>query len=340
MSSNRNTAYLALVVLLTASCTSPDPIPQHTFQGRTMGTTFSVTVVGERLSAGAAEHLRVTIEDQLESLDAMMSTYDSESEVSRFNAWTSSDWFPVSPETATVFLRAREISEVTDGAFDVTVGPLVDAWGFGPPGPQPTAPSEADIAGLLTTVGFEQIEIDSLTPAIRKTHVDIRSDLSAVAKGYAVDRVADLLDRCGYNAYLVEIGGEIRARGRRAGGQPWRVGIEQPTDGPFSLQRVIELRDASLATSGDYRNYIESNGVRISHTIDPRTGRPVPRTINPCVFGPRRALGAVKQMERHGVVLPVARCVRAGHAGYDCGCDLQIPVSPRCVWRVGGRRTQ
>ena len=221
-----------------------------------MGTTFSVTVVGERLSAGAAEHLRVTIEDQLESLDAMMSTYDSESEVSRFNAWTSSDWFPVSPETATVFLRAREISEVTDGAFDVTVGPLVDAWGFGPPGPQPTAPSEADIAGLLTTVGFEQIEIDSLTPAIRKTHVDIRSDLSAVAKGYAVDRVADLLDRSGYNAYLVEIGGEIRARGRRAGGQPCRVGIEQPTDGPFSLQRVIELRDASLATSGDYRNYI------------------------------------------------------------------------------------
>jgi len=244
-----------------------------------MGTTFSVTVVGERLSAGATEHLRVTIEDQLESLDAMMSTYDSESEVSRFNAWTSSDWFPVSPETATVFLRAREISEATDGAFDVTVGPLVDAWGFGPPGPQPTAPSEADIAGLLTTVGFEQIEIDGLTPAIRKTHVDVRSDLSAVAKGYAVDRVADLLDRSGYNAYLVEIGGEIRTRGHRAGGQPWRVGIEQPTDGPFSLRRVIELSDASLATSGDYRNYIENNGVRISHTIDPRTGQPVTHSL-------------------------------------------------------------
>ena len=244
-----------------------------------MGTTFTVTVVGERLSADTDERLGAAIDDQLASLDAMMSTYDSGSEVSRFNALTSSDWFPVSPETATVFRRAREISEVTGGAFDVTVGPLVDAWGFGPPGPQPTAPSDADIARLLTTVGFAQIEIDEATPAIRKTHADVRSDLSAVAKGYAVDRVADLLDAARYDGYLIEIGGEVRTRGRRAGGQPWRVGIEQPIDGPSSLQRVIELSDAALATSGDYRNYIERDGVRISHTIDPRTGRPVTHSL-------------------------------------------------------------
>ena len=244
-----------------------------------MGTTFSVTVVGEPLAIDATEHLGAAIDDLLASLDAMMSTYDSGSEVSRFNAFTSSDWFPVSPATATVFLWAKEISEVTGGAFDVTVGPLVDAWGFGPPGPQPTSPSDADIARLLTTVGFAQIEIDEAIPAIRKTHVGVRSDLSAVAKGYAVDRVADLLDAGGYDAYLIEIGGEIRTRGRRAGGQPWRVGIEQPTDGPSSLQRVIELSDAALATSGDYRNYIERDGMRISHTIDPRTGRPITHAL-------------------------------------------------------------
>ena len=244
-----------------------------------MGATFSVTVVGETLSADSAERLRAAIDDLLASLDAMMSTYDSGSEVSRFNALTSSDWFPVSAETATVFLRSKEISEVTGGAFDVTVGPLVDAWGFGPAGPQPTPPSDADIARLLMTVGFAQIEVDEATPAIRKTHVSVRSDLSAVAKGYAVDRVADLLDGGGYDAYLIEIGGEIRTRGRRAGGQPWRVGIEQPVDGPSSLQRVIELSDAALATSGDYRNYIERDGVRISHTIDPRTGRPVTHAL-------------------------------------------------------------
>ena len=171
-----------------------------------MGTTFSVTVVGETLSADSAERLRAAIDDLLASLDAMMSTYDSGSEVSRFNALTSSDWFPVSAETATVFLRSKEISEVTGGAFDVTVGPLVDAWGFGPAGPQPTPPSDADIARLLMTVGFAQIEVDEATPAIRKTHVSVRSDLSAVAKGYAVDRVADLLDGGGYDAYLIEIG--------------------------------------------------------------------------------------------------------------------------------------
>ena len=270
---------VALVVLLTAGCTSADSFSQHTFQGGTMGTTFSVTVVGEPLSSDSAERLRGAIDDQLSGLDAMMSTYDSASEVSRFNALTSSDWFQVSPETATVFLRAREISEVTGGAFDVTVGPLVDAWGFGPAGPQPTPPSDADIARLLTTVGFAQIEVDETASAIRKTDAAVRSDLSAVAKGYAVDRVADLLDTGGYDAYLVEIGGEIRTRGSRSGGQPWRVGIEKPADGPSSLQQVIELRDAALATSGDYRNYIEHDGVRISHTIDPRTGRPVTHAL-------------------------------------------------------------
>ena len=244
-----------------------------------MGTTFTVTVVGRSLPVDQTEHLRTAIDDQLARLDAMMSTYESGSEISRFNASTSTDWFQVSPETAAVFRRAREVSEVTGGAFDVTVGPLVDAWGFGPAGPQPTPPSDAEIARLLARVGFAQIDVDEAVPAIRKSQAGVRSDLSAVAKGYAVDRVADLLDTGGHDAYLIEIGGEIRTRGQRAEGQPWRVGIEQPTDGPSSLQRVIELSDAALATSGDYRNYIERDGVRLSHTIDPRTGRPVMHTL-------------------------------------------------------------
>ncbi len=244
-----------------------------------MGTTFTVTVAGRLLSVDAADHLGTAIDNRLTSLDAMMSTYDSGSEVSRFNASTSSDWFQVSPDTATVFLRAREISEVTGGAFDVTVGPLVDAWGFGPAGPSPTPPSDAVIERLLATVDFMLIDVDETVPALRKASADVRSDLSAVAKGYAVDRVADLLDAEGHDAYLVEIGGELRTRGHRADGQPWRVGIERPGDGPASLQRVIALSDAALATSGDYRNYIEHDGVRLSHTIDPRTGRPVTHAL-------------------------------------------------------------
>ena len=244
-----------------------------------MGTTFTVTVVGEPLSAESAGHLRDAIGAQLASLNALMSTYDPLSELSRFNALASSDWFHVSRDTATVFRRAREISEATGGAFDVTVGPLVDAWGFGPAGPSPIPPSDAEIERLLATVDFTQIEIDEAVPAIRKTSGDVRSDLSAVAKGYAVDRLADLLDAEGQDAYLIEIGGEIRTRGHRADGRSWRVGIERPTDGPSSLQRVIELGDAAMATSGDYRNYIERDGVRLSHTIDPRTGRPVTHAL-------------------------------------------------------------
>ena len=168
---------------------------------------------------------------------------------------------------------------MTGGAFDVTVGPLVDAWGFGPAGPSPTPPSDAVIERLLATVDFMLIDVDETVPALRKASADVRSDLSAVAKGYAVDRVADLLDAEGHDAYLVEIGGELRTRGHRADGQPWRVGIERPGDGPASLQRVIALSDAALATSGDYRNYIEHDGVRLSHTIDPRTGRPVTHAL-------------------------------------------------------------
>lgn len=244
-----------------------------------MGTTFTVTVVGEPLSVETAEHLRGAIDARLTSLNAMMSTYDPKSELSRFNALTSSEWFQVSRDTVTVFLRAREISEATDGAFDVTVGPLVDAWGFGPAGPSPIPPSDAEIERLLASVDFTQVEIDEAVPAIRKTGADVRSDLSAVAKGYAVDRLADLLDAEGHDSYLIEIGGEIRTRGHRADGQSWRVGIERPSDGPSSLQRVIELGDAALATSGDYRNYIERDGVRLSHTIDPRTGRPVTHAL-------------------------------------------------------------
>ena len=272
----------AVLSLLLGSCAAPldkDHNPRDTFRGATMGTTYSVTVAGEPLADEATEDLHDTISQRLSSLDAMMSTYDPASEVSRFNASTSNDWFPVSPDTATVFQYAREVSEATAGAFDVTVGPLVDLWGFGPSGPSASPPSDDSIARLLTTIGFAKIDVDAARPAIRKSTPDVHSDLSGVAKGYAVDQVAELLDTAGHSAYLIEIGGEVRARGHRASGEPWRVGIERPSDGPSSIQRVVELTDAALATSGDYRNYFEQDGVRISHTIDPRTGRPVSHAL-------------------------------------------------------------
>lgn len=267
----------AVLGLVTASCGPIDPTPAElrTFQGATMGTTYEVTVVESPVAPDAGEHLGRLIDDQLSGIDSAMSTYDPESELSRFNRSLSTEWFQVSGDTFSVFQQAREISEMSGGAFDVTVGPLVEAWGFGPSGQVDAIPSDVDIERLLVGVGYQRIELDETISAIRKTSPAVSTDLSAIAKGYAVDRVADLLDHEGYESYLIEIGGEVRARGRHPDGRPWRVGIEQPGDGPTVVRQVVTLTDAALATSGDYRNYLQRNGARFSHTIDPRTGRPV-----------------------------------------------------------------
>ena len=247
----------ALLFPLFVGCAPSSDIYRYTFRGATMGTTFSVTVVGEVMSEQAKTELDISIKDQLDKLDAMMSTYKPDSEISRFNDWESSDWFGVSPDTAKVFQHAQDVSEATGGAFDITVAPLVDAWGFGSVGPVSTLPSDSDINRLLGFVGFRQLEVNHLSPAIRKTSIHVKTDVSAVAKGYAVDRVADLLDARSYDSYLIEIGGEVRTQGHREGGQSWRIGIEQPTESSGLLNRVVQLSDAALATSGDYRNYFE-----------------------------------------------------------------------------------
>ena len=204
-----------------------------------------------------------------------MSTYRPESEISRFNRARSTDPFPVSADTLAVLRHAREISELTGGAFDVTVGPLVDAWGFGPAGEPAAPPTEGDIERLRRQVGFRKLRIDHAASSIRKLVPGLSCDLSALAKGYAVDRVADRLHAEGIDSYLIEVGGEVRAGGLSPRGDAWRVGIEQPGPGPPAVQRLVRLRDRALATSGDYRNYYEVGGRRISHTIDPRSGRPI-----------------------------------------------------------------
>ena len=162
-----------------------------------------------------------------------------------------------------------------DGAFDVTVGPLVNLWGFGPAGQPRRVPSQGEIEQLLQTTGYQLLETRAAPPAMRKQHADVQVDLSAIAKGYAVDEVAHLLDRLGAQHYMVEIGGEVRTRGKRSDGNAWRIALESPVAGTREVLRIIPLSDLAMATSGDYRNYFELDGVRYSHTIDPRTGWPV-----------------------------------------------------------------
>lgn len=269
-------AVVAMVAMLAAACRpAPERPALHVFEGPTMGTTFAVRVVAHELDAGRTAALRTAIERTLARVDERMSTWRPDSEVSRFNRARTTGRFPVSADTLAVFQHALEISELTGGAFDVTVGPLVDAWGFGPGGTPTAFPTARDVDRLRRQVGYHRLRIDRAASAIRKLAPRLAADLSALAKGYAVDQVAERLQAEGFDSYLVEVGGEVRAGGRSPRGDAWRVGIERPAGGPPAVQRLVRLRDRALATSGDYRNYHELDGRRVAHTIDPRSGRPV-----------------------------------------------------------------
>ncbi len=240
-----------------------------------MGTTYAVRVVADGRGDDRIDAPRAAVERVLARVDGRMSTWRPESELSRFNRLQSTEPFPVSADTLAVFRHALEISALTGGAFDVTVAPLVDAWGFGPAGRPAAFPDAAEIERLRARVGYRQLRIDGAASTIRKLHPLLAADLSALAKGYAVDQVAELLRAERIESYLVEVGGEVRTRGRSERGDAWRVGIERPAPGPPAVQRLLGLGNLALATSGDYRNYYEVEGRRLSHTIDPRTGRPV-----------------------------------------------------------------
>ncbi len=278
-------AFRSLAVLLVASvaaCVQSAPGPDgpadllvEVFDGSTMGTTYTVRVVSvEAWDEARREQTGFRIQTALDDVESAMSHYRPASEVSRFNEIQSTDPFPLSSPTFQVVRAALELAELTDGALDITVGPLVNAWGFGPIEPDVLPPDAAHLLRLRGRVGFRKLELDDATSTVRKTDPKLEWDLSSVAKGYGVDRVAEALMEEGSTRFMVEVGGEIVASGLNHLHQPWRIGIERPADGG-GIQRVIPLSDRALATSGDYRNVREVEGRLVSHTIDPRTGRPV-----------------------------------------------------------------
>ncbi|MGB2532661.1 MAG: FAD:protein FMN transferase [Porticoccaceae bacterium] len=233
-----------------------------------MGTTYSITVVADQLPP---DDLSQQIDRLLSKVDRSMSTYKDESEISRFNRLSVGQTQKISSEFAEVVRISQKIWHQSNGAFDPTIGPLVDLWGFGPVDREGQVPSSESIEQVLSNVGFESIVLEDLT--LSKL-APVALDVSAVAKGYAVDLVANHLEMLALPDYLVEIGGEIRVSGTNPDGQPWRIALEQPQ--LFAaVDRVIEISDSAIATSGDYRNYFEKDGVRYSHTIDPRTGMPI-----------------------------------------------------------------
>lgn len=274
-----------LIVVLFAG--SPLSAQSFTLEGTTMGVIhFRVKVASDEQSPEKLEAVKTAVNDSLQRVNQLMSTYIEDSDVSKFNRSTSTQWQQVDAETAKVVQRALEICKLTEGAFDPTVAPVVNAWNFGPgKKQQPKPPTPAQIEELAKSVGFENIDVKLDPPSLKKSIPSVQLDLSAIAKGYAVDRVGETLRSLGYENFMVVVGGEVYSAGNRTTGGPWNVAVEKPDTRPGSnrpdpgeekkLQQVVKLSNRAIATSGDYRNYFEHDGQRYSHSIDPATCRPV-----------------------------------------------------------------
>jgi len=262
----------AVLALLAACARDASPLQ---LVGPAMGTTYSVTIT--RLPAGIRRtQVEQAIAEVLRDADRHLSGWNDASELVRFNSTLSTDWVPVSPTLLATVRQAQRVAEASDGAFDITVGPLVQAWGFGA-GAQGrrTPPADGEIRRLLDAVGAAKLELRDRPPSLRKMVPELSIDLDGIAPGWAVDRIAARFDTLGIEDYLVELGGEVKAQGRSPQRRPWRVAVEKPAAGERSAQAIIELDGLGVSTSGDYRDYYELQGRRIGHTIDPRTGRPV-----------------------------------------------------------------
>jgi len=270
-------AFGTLALFLLCGC-GTNVAPEVELAGNTMGTQFSV-----KLAAGDAVNDAIWLEKDIKAaladVEQMMSTYLPGSEISQFNGSTSTDWQGVSEEFCLSVEEALSISTLTDGSFDITVGPLVNLWGFGPGDIIDEPPADEDISTLLESVGYEHLQADCAQPAIKKDIAELTLDMSAFGKGYATDRVAAVLDQADIENYLVEVGGELRLRGHSADSAKWAIGIEVPLPNQRRPHMILHVSDTAMATSGDYRNYFEAGGKRYSHTIDTRTGWPVTHSL-------------------------------------------------------------
>ncbi|MBA2777827.1 FAD:protein FMN transferase [Billgrantia kenyensis] len=270
---------LSLGILLAGCSESDRPLDSPVrFEGAIFGSYYQVTIA-DSLTQGQAQELEEGVLDALESVDAAMSIYREDSELMAFNQSPVGEWQPLSNELIEVLAISRSVAEASNGAFDVTIGGLVNLWSFGSEARPREVPDEETLQTRLAEVGPDSIEVDENAMQARRLR-DVFVDLGGVAKGHATDRVAAFLDGQGIEHHLVNLGGDLIARGYRdTESEPWRIGIEAPLDDRQEATQVIPVHDVSVATSGDYRNYFEAEGQRYSHTIDPRTGRPIEHRV-------------------------------------------------------------
>jgi thiamine biosynthesis lipoprotein len=268
---------LAAAALLLGGCVAGAP-RAPLLQGATMGSAWTVRIARD-LPAPRLLALQAGAQAQFDAVDQALSTWRPDSALSRFNENDSGGWVDIDPELAAVMSYGLGLAEASGGAYDLTVGPLVNLWGFGPEPGRDIAPAAAAIEAARARVGWRKVEVDLAHHRARKAP-RVRVDLSSLGKGRGVDRVAEYLDAQGVTDYLIDLSGKLRARGVNASGRPWIVGVEQPaaddpSGAPRTVPATVSLRDSSIATSGDYRKYFETGGKHYSHIIDPRSGWPV-----------------------------------------------------------------
>lgn len=315
----KKTLYIFIITaFLFFSCSNNEKQNLVELYGTTMGTTYSVKLVGDNSSPQFdSDNLKKRIDSVLVEVNRQMSTYIPTSEISEFNSSLSTDWFSISKDFAYVVDQSIEIGKLTNNCLDITIGPVVNIWGFGPDQRPKTIPSDEEISKTKKLVGIDNIELDLASSSIRKKVERLKIDLSATAKGFGVDKVFNYLKDLGFKNIMVEIGGEVRTSGLNHKNEKWKIGISE-ADHSGGINKVVELSNLSMATSGDYWNYFEEDGIRYSHTIDPTTGKPITHKLasvtvfdSTCV----RADG-----------LATALFVMGTEKGYQFAVDMELAV--------------
>lgn len=310
--SKQSVVFLMLAVL--AGCENPaTERPMLEIHGRTMGTFYGVKVIGD--FPGGQPALQTQVDSLLKHYNDEISTYDQNSSLSKFNQQQTTAPFPVSQDMADIVISALRVGQRTQGVLDVTVGPLVNLWGFGPDKRPIKTPTDEQITVARQRMGIQHLHVDVSADhaALRKDVPNIYVDLSTIGEGFGADKVAEFLESRGVHNYLVEIAGASRSRGVNAKGEPWKLAIQKPTDELDEVQAIVKPDGRAISTSGSYRNYYELDGQRYSHIIDPATGKPITHrlvsatVITPTaleadgldtalmVMGPEKALAFAKQ---------------------------------------------
>ena len=243
-------------------------------QGKTMGTTYNIALVHSKDKVIDTAKLQSQIDKLLLDFNQHVSTYVPDSQISVFNRLADTSWSKVHEDFISIVKASQAVSRLSDGAFDISISPLVNLWGFGP-AKKDDAPNQEQIKKALSQIGFNKIEYNEEQKSLRKTQKDMQIDLSAIAKGFAVDKISELLKQNDLPNHLVEIGGELIASGLNQADKKWRIAIEQPDLSTKITQQGLDISNRAVATSGDYRNYFVEKGVRRSHIIDPKTGYPI-----------------------------------------------------------------